>query len=448
MYCMKILEALLFLLLSLSATGQTITTIAGNGSSSGSSGDGGSALIATINAANGGAIDKFGNYYVAEVFSHRIRKISVDGIISTVAGNGSSGYSGDGGIATNAKLNNPTAIALDSIGNIYIDDQNNFRIRKVDFFTGIISTIAGTGVSGFNGDNIPATNAHLGGVEDLCIDYENNIYISDQVNNRIRKISTTGIISTVAGYGGFSSTGTGDGGPATAATFNWLSGITTDKLGNVYVADYNGGKIRKISKSGIIISIAGNGGYIFTLDNVPATSASFNPLRITFDRNERLVIADKYNKRIYLVDGMGIIKSIVGNGLGGFSGDGGPASAASLDFPAGVVYDTCGNLYIAESNNRRVRKVTFNPECLPLNVTDVNSELREVKVYPNPMLDELNVRSEEAIQEVALYNAVGQLVLHGAGGGQRSAKLAVGQLPAGVYMVRVNGQYVNRIVKQ
>lgn len=446
---MKYLVLVLFLFITVLTDGQVITTFAGNGTSSGLPGDGGPATAASINGANGGIFDKDGNYYVCDVLGQRVRKITPSGIISTVAGNGISGFSGDGGPATAAQLSSPTKVLLDTFGNLYIDDNNNFRIRKVDGATTIITTIAGTGVSGYNGDSIPAISAQLGGVEDICFDRVGNLYLSDQVNNRVRKIDGSGTISTIAGHGGFSATGSGDGGPATAATFNWLAGIAIDDTGNVYVADFNGAKIRKVNLSGIITTIAGNGVYTYAGDNIPATAAQFNPLRITFNQSKNLVIADKYNKRILEIDESGIIHSIAGNGFSGYSGDGGPATAASLDFPAGVVYDTCDNLYIAESTNRRVRKVSFNPDCLPISVQDIQgNEAPHITLHPNPATETLTITAGVEVETVAILNTVGQVVKTADGRGRRQILLDVSSLPPGVYMVRVNEVWTGKFVKE
>ena len=192
---------LLYLLLfTICVSAQTITTIAGNGLS-GSMGDGGPATAARINGAGGGAFDRHGNYYVVDVLGNSIRKVNSSGIISTVAGlSGSSGgYNGDNILATTAKLFTPDAVLVDSLDNIYISDGGNFRIRKVNSNTGLITTIAGVGTSGYNGDNIPATDAQLGGIQDICMDNFGNLYIADYVNQRVRKINSLGIISTVAG---------------------------------------------------------------------------------------------------------------------------------------------------------------------------------------------------------------------------------------------------------
>jgi sugar lactone lactonase YvrE len=436
-------------LLSLSVKSQIITTFAGNGTASGISGDGGQATAASINGANGGVFDENGNYFIAEINGHRIRKVTPNGIISSIAGNNIGGFSSDGIAATLAKLNTPTSVQIDKEGNLYIVDANNYRIRKVESLSGNISTIAGTGVSGYNGDNIPATNAQISVSEDLCFDKVGNIYISDKDNFRVRKIDTFGIITTVAGNGGFSATGTGDGGAATNATFNWIAGLVVDNDGNIYIADFNAGKIRKVDAvTGIITTIAGNGNYVYVGDNIPATNAQINPIRLTFDRSNNLVIADKYNRRILRIDDDGIIHTIAGNGMSGYSGDGGPATAASFNFPAGVVYDTCGNLYIAESTNRRVRKVSFNPSCLPLGVQDMSiNNVGEVLIYPNPASGEITVECS-GVTKVALCNVLGQVVYEQTYKKADKVMVDISHHPPGIYMVRVNDVWVGKVVKE
>ena len=355
----------ILLLGSFISTSQTITTFAGCGTScTGSIGDGGPAIDAIILDPNGGSFDRYGNYYFAEPTGGRIRKINTDGIITTVAGGGS-GSLGDGNLATLAVLNEPTTVLVDTFGNLYIADAGNYRVRKVDFSTGIIHTICGNGVEGFSNDGGLADTTQLSIPDNICFDKFGNLYVADQVNLRVRKINTAGIISTFAGSGGFSVTGTGDGGIATAATFNFIAGVTSDDTGNIYIADYNAGKVRKVDTFGIIHTIAGNGTPTYMGDGVPAIEAQIAPVWLGFNDTGNLFIADKYNRRVYKIDNAGVIHSIAGNGMTGYGGDGGTATTASLDFPAGISFDACGNLYIPDVNNKRIRKVTFNTGGTP-----------------------------------------------------------------------------------
>jgi trimeric autotransporter adhesin len=445
---MRVVFVLLLFLFGISSEAQIITTFAGNGITTSITGDGGPATAGSINGANGGAFDKSGNYYVCDNLGHRLRMVTPSGIISTVAGNGSSGYLGDGGPATAAKLRNPASVAIDSHDNLYINDLSNYVIRKVSASTGIISTFAGTGVSGYNGDNIPATDAQLGGVQDISFDTAGNLYLVDQVNFRVRKINTSGIISTIAGSGGFSSLGTGDGGAATAATFNFLSSVVVDKAGNVFVSDLSAAKIRRISTSGIITTIAGNGIYTYSGDNIPATDAQFAPLRFGFDRTENIVIGDKVNERVYRIDDAGIFHCIVGTGITGYGGDGGPATAATLNYPAGIVYDTCGNLYIAESTGRRVRKVAFNPLCWPISVRDVSATQVAVMIFPDPATTTLVIAGTEKIDKIAVLNIAGQMIMDESYTNKQTVTLDVKHLQPGMYLLRINDIIVKRFVKE
>lgn len=447
---MKTLVIFIFMLIGAYADAQTITTIAGGGTMVG---DGGPATAAILNAANGGAFDKHGNYYVCEAIGNRVRKISPSGIITRVAGTGGTGYNGDGIPATSAKLFEPSGAILDTFGNVYINDLSNFRIRKVDAITGLISTIAGTGVAGFFGENIPATDAQLGGVNDICFDKFGNMYLGDYVNHRVRKINTSGIISTFAGTGGLSSTGTGDGGPATAATFNIIAGLVADDSGNVYVADGNAAKVRKINTAGIITTIAGTGVYPYIGDGIPATDAQIHPIRLTFDNAKNLVIADDANYRVLKIDNAGIIHNIAGNGGTGHSGDGGPATAATVDFPAGIVYDTCGNLYIAESDNKDVRKVTFNPACSLIDSTPLNViiDIRpSVLIYPNPVEEVINIEIVTS-GSYQLLNIFGVTVKNGELE-QGNNCISMQAFPSGMYILAFtdgdNKKVINRIFKR
>lgn len=337
------------------ATGK-IQTVAGNGTS-GFSGDGGPATSAELNGPMGVAVDSSGNLFIADTSNQRVREVvAATGKIQTVAGNGTAGPGGDGGLATNAQLDNPTGLAIDSSGNLFIADAGNERIRKVT--AGKIQTVAGNGIQGFSGDGGPATSAELGFALSVAVDGSGNLFITDIANQRIREVaSATGIIQTVAGGG---TAGLGDGGPATSATLNYPLGAAVDGSGNVFIADGLNYRVREVSAStGIIQTVAGNGSYYgFTGDGYPATGAELNnPTYLTVDNSGNLFIDDQIDNRVRGVTSDGIIRTVAGNGNPGFSGDGGPAAGAELCAPQSVAADSAGNLFIADGCNYRVREV-------------------------------------------------------------------------------------------
>ena len=319
--------------------GGTITTVAGNGIQ-GFSGDGGQATNASLDFPTGLVVDSGNSLYIADSGNNRIRKIS-GGMIATVAGNGTFGFTGDGGPATNASLGGPMGLAADSSGNLYVLDYGG--VRKVS--GGTITTVASFNQSA-DFANFP---------NGLAADSAGNLYIADDFDNRIREVSVAGTLTTVAGNGtvGFS----GDGGPATSAQLNFPSGVAVDSAGNLYIADQDNKRIRRVSAGGTITTVAGNGG--FSGDGGPATSASLDsPYSVALDSVGNLYIADSLNHRIRKVSAGGTITTVAGSGIPGFSGDGGPAASAALYKPYGIVLDAGGNLYIADTANDRIRKVS------------------------------------------------------------------------------------------
>jgi sugar lactone lactonase YvrE len=335
-----------------------INTLAGDGVG-GYSGDGGRADNAEIYQPTGVAVDASGNVYIADQFNQRVRKVTAStGKISTVAGDGTGGYSGDGGIATSAEMQNPNGVAVDSAGNIYIADTYNNRIRKVTASTGIMSTVAGDGAKGYSGDGGAATQAELNYPFGVAVDAADNIYIADVYNSRIRKVTaSTGTISTVAGdgVGGYS----GDGGAATSAELYAPNGVAVDSAGNIYIADTSNSRIRKVTAStGKISTVAGDGAAGYTGDGGSATAAELHsPAGVAVDTALNIYIADTGNYRIRKVTvSSGIISTVAGSGTPGL-GDGGPATGAELNGPCGVEVDSKGNIYIADTDNQRIRAV-------------------------------------------------------------------------------------------
>jgi sugar lactone lactonase YvrE len=335
----------------------TIATIAGNGSAA-FAGDGGLATAAGLNHPWGIAIDSTGAIYICDSDNARIRRVSPSGIISTVAGDGVPGASGDGGSALQASLSDVAGVAFDAAGNFYFGDASNRRVRKVTP-AGIISTVAGTGIQGFSGDGGRAISATLNRPTFVVVDPAGNLYITDSSNQRIRRVDLNGTITTFAGNGvaGFS----GDGGLANGASLAFPLGMAMDKTGNLYVADANNHRIRRINPSGVITTIAGNGVEGFSGDLGPAISASLNyPEDVAIDGSGNLFIADSGNNRIRKVDSFGVISTTAGTIVNGFSGDGGPSVDAVLNFPWGLATDAAGDLYIADRVNNRIRKISPN----------------------------------------------------------------------------------------
>ena len=320
----------------------------GNGEESG-----GLAVEAQLSSPWDVALDADGNLYIADAINRRIRRVDPSGTISTIAGTGVEGYTGDGGPAVEAQLSFPASLAVDAEGNLFIAEYFDHRIRRVDS-SGIITSIAGTGEEGFSGDGGPAVEAQLASPRGVAVDADGNLYIADSRNRRIRKVDADGNISTFAGGGDRS----GDGGPAVQAQLRSPSGVAVDAGGNLYIAVTTNSTLRRVDPSGTIATIAGAGRWGFSGDGGPATQAHLAaPSDVAVDAAGNLYIADINNQRIRRVDPAGIITTIAGTGEVGFSGDGGPAVEAQFDRPRGVAVDAAGNVYIADHGNHRIRKV-------------------------------------------------------------------------------------------
>lgn len=352
---------------SVGAGTKLIETFAGTGHA-GYGGDGYPANIARLNQPFHCELDGKGNLYIAEAFNHCIRKVNLKtGIITTVAGCGKKGYTGDGGLATQATMNEPYAVVVDPQDNLYIVDRLNAVIRKVDGKTGTISTIAGTGKKGYSGDGGPGTQAMMKEPNDCFLDGKGGLLIADVGDWRIRRLDLqSGTMTTFAGVGrpgkGKIDRATiGDGGPAAKAIIVGARAVCMDAKGNTYICEREGNSIRKVDSQGIITTIGGTGERGGIESGNDAKYAVFNgPKGIRCDKDGNIFVVDTENHSIRRIDAKTNIVTTVAGGRKGAGGDGGPATQAGMDRPHGCIIDSHGNIYIADSNNHRVRKVKVN----------------------------------------------------------------------------------------
>lgn len=344
-------------------TAYVIDAFAGTGEE-GFDGDGGLATLARLHTPRGIAVDALGNVYVADSNNGRVRRIDPSGKITTIAGNGrrrSAGDgAGDGGPATEAQLSIPNDVAVDASGNVYVTDGSGHRVRKVDA-TGTISTFAGTGAEGSEGDGGPATEAQLNRPNAIAVDADGNVFVGEYSGYRVRKIDATGTITTIAGIG--TKGGAGDGGLATSAQFNFISGLAVDGLGNVLVSDMNEARIRKIAPDGRIATIAGTGFGGHAGDGGPAVEAQIaTPGGLALDVAGNLFVAEFWVGRLRKIDPAGIITTIAGTGEQRSTGDMGLATDAALDRPRNVAVGSDGRLYVAENYADRIRVLSPTAE--------------------------------------------------------------------------------------
>ena len=343
-----------------------IFTIAGTGSA-GYGGDGGPATAAQLSVPVNVSATPDGGYLIVEQGTNHIRRVDAAGTITTVAGNGINGSGGDGGPATSAGINAPNAAVMTASGDILIADSNNNKIRKVSP-DGTITTVAGTGAAGFGGDGGPATAALLSFPADVAVTADGGYLIADNDNNRIRKVSAAGTITTVAGTGvaGFS----GDAGPATAATINDPAGVAAEADGSFAIDDLNNNRVRFVSPAGTISTIAGTGAAGFGGDGGPGTLAALNqPARVAVSATGEVYVADRVNNRVRRIATDGTITTVAGVGSASFSGDGGAATAAEINGPFGMTVLTDGDLAVADTFNQRVRVVDLNGDTPPPSLT-------------------------------------------------------------------------------
>jgi len=408
--------ALLIIAIRTSAQVELITTVAGNGVSTPFT-DNVAATAATMFSPVAVAVDKAGNFYIADKSNNRIRKVTKStGHITTVAGNGTAGYSGDGFAATAAELSGPTGVAVDTLGNLYIADYSNNSVRKITA-AGIISTIAGQGPAtagvGFGGDGGPATAALFKNPVDVAVDAAGNIYVADQNNAIVRKIDPSGNINAFAGTGTYVVGVTS--GPATAAGLGIPVAIRLDASANLYIADQGNNVVYKVS-SGMMAAVAGTGTAGYSGDGGTALGAEVrNPSGVEVDCSGNIYISDAGNQVVRKVTAAtGDMSTYVSSdtAIAGFRGDGGPATGAELRTPQGLGIDTAGNLYIADESNQRIRKVYVkNTTGLP----QIVSQNSNITLFPNPnngtftIKGSLNIINDEKVS-LSVINMLGKVV--------------------------------------
>ncbi|MES2516034.1 MAG: T9SS type A sorting domain-containing protein [Bacteroidota bacterium] len=392
---------LLGFIFSIRIYSQIINTVVGTGIA-GYNGDNILATTADITTVGGMVFDQAGNLYLSDHNNHRIRKVDSNGLITTIAGNGVMGFAGDNGPAINASLNYPAGLSFDAAGNLYIADFYNERIRKVNMTTGVITTVAGNGVWGNSGDNGPATLAQVGTPDYLAFDSQGNLYITQGNHHCIRKIDVSGTITTIAGTG--TSGYNGDNIPAVSAQVDFPVGITIDAQDRIYFSELGGARVRKIDQSGMISTLAGTGISGYNGNGITATTAQVQNLRgLTLDAQGNLVIVS--NNRIRKIDSQGNLTTIAGSGNVGYNGDLIPALTADFTHPTAICYSVAGDLYVADNDNYRVRTV-----FLVDGVKDQFDSHAGINVFPNPTSGNFTISFPADAKKIKITNAVGQVI--------------------------------------
>ncbi len=432
--------------LSLAGSAQTytISTVAGTGTP-GTSGDGGPAISADLLYPQGLAITSDGRLYFTQGSDHVVRMVDTQtGTISHVAGIGSIAYAGNGGPAVDAGLAAPYDVALDAAGNLYISEGDAYRIRVVHAADGTIGTFAGTTSPG-NNTEVPALQANLGGPRGIAFNTNGDLYVVMVGNDCVRYIDAdSSYLHAFAGTGAMGSTGfSGDNGQALTAQFYSPYGVEVAPNGNVYIADLNNRRIRMVDvTTGIISTVAGSGLLPYDGDGVPATQAAIgNPHFMAFDAQGNLYFTDQQLHRIRKVDAVtGIISTIAGTGSPGYSGDGQLATNASIYWPAGLAVDTAGRIYFADGYNHRIRVLT------PVDDTSLGETSASVHItaFPSPATSELHVRcsGRGQVELVDMQGRVARMAEMRSG----QATLAIGDLATGPYTVRVAGAVPVKVI--
>ena len=439
-------SALFACLLSLSAPAdaQVISTVAGDGTS-GYTGDGGFAVSAKLDHPDAVKFDPQGNMYIADEHNNAIRKINTSGVITTIAGNGTADAYGRGGLATAAHLFRPVDLVFDKSGNLYIAEDGNNMISKIAT-NGLITTFAGNGVNGNAGDSVAATTAQLRNPIGLVFDGIGNLYFSSNGSGTIRKIDTAGYITTIAGTVGVLGN-SGDGGPATAAQLGLTGYLAFGPNKDLYIPDYLKHVVRKIDSFGVITTIAGNGAMGTAGDGAPATAANIaSPFAVFFSYKNDIYISDRYEDVIRKIDAAtGMISTFCGTGVAGFDGDGDIPTSTQFNTDLHLSdSDAAGNYYIADPMNNRVRKIGYHTT----GVKQVSNDEPIVTVFPNPAHTLLNISSAgNKIRRVRVVDITGHAVLDRSCNNAGKTELNISGLANGSYFVKVNDLYAGSFVK-
>ena len=433
-----------FLIFSTKSYAQNISTL--YGTTEGYSGDGDLASNAQLNGPTDLVYDTNGNLFFVDGQNSVVRKIDTNGIISTIAGNEIPGYSGDGGPATDAQLYVPYGIVFDTNNNLYISEIGNNVIRKIDT-NGIISTIAGNGIQGYSGDGGLATDAQLYGPYGITFDSNDNLYIGERNNNVIRKIDTNGIITTIAGNGtqGYA----GDGGPATSALLYGCRSVTFKDNGDLYISDGNNHVIRKIDTNGIISTIVGNGIQGYSGDGDLAINAQINyPRIVIFDNYDNFYFSESSSHVIRKVDNTGVITTVAGNGTSGYSGDGGIATNAELKAPFGMILDSKdagGNLIFSDNNNNVIRKIDNLVVDNTLNI-DKLMDVNDLRIFPNPSHNYIYISGLSQRKNYCIYNTLGSEIKKGVI--SEGENININNFTNGLYFLKLNKGSTIKFIKK
>ena len=438
---------------ALQLNAQVMTTLAGTPHVLGFSGDGGPAGDAEFAGPYSVANDRKGNIYIVDLANFRIREVNTSGIITTIVGGGSD-LTIEGIPATDALIG-PLSVAADAFGNLYAADDDGFVV-KMDT-NGILTTFAGSGLLGYTGDGGPATAAAIGAPEIVAIDKKGNVYFADNANFVVRKVNTAGIISTVAGNASLGGVYSGDGGAALSAGLDYMGGLAVDNNGNLFISDYVNCVIRKVDTFGIINRIAGpvpifgiysNG---CSGDGGPAIAAFLcQPMGLSVDRNGNLYICDQGNQAIREINSLGIINTVAGEDtLIGYSGDGDAATNAKLSEPIAVALDSTGDIYIADYGNAVIRKVIINGVAGVKNINSVSP----INIFPNPVTSGnlLKINNVPGNSSYSISTIVGETLQQGRLQ-QGDNTISVSTLPPDVYLLEITAadgtKTVTKIIKQ